>query len=173
MKILSLIAAMSKNRVIGLNNQLPWDIPEDMKYFKDTTFGKPVIMGRKTYESMGRALPKRPNFVVSRNPEYALSHAKDATVTQTLEAAIELAVPLNDEVFVIGGGELYRKALETGNVDRIYLTVIDREYEGDAFFPKFSLDDFVLKSSRKSEASDEAGKSLAYDFRIYERVGRG
>ena len=133
--MLSLIAAVAKNRVIGKDNTLLWHLPEDMRHFRETTRGKPVIMGRKTWESLPdsfRPLPGRLNIVVSRNPAY---RALGATLVASLEEAI-LKAGESGEIFVIGGAELYRQAMPIA--DRLYLTEIDLDFEGDAFFPEVS-----------------------------------
>ena len=157
--MLSLIAAVARNRVIGKNNQLLWHLPEDMKHFRDVTRGKPVIMGRKTWESLPekfRPLPGRHNIVVSRNLDYK---APGATLVSSLEDAIHLTRS-DDETFVIGGETLYRQALECAH--RIYLTEIDRDYKGDAFFPEISCADWKETSRR------ESGSELA--FVVYEKI---
>lgn len=158
--MLSLIAAVARNRVIGKDNQLLWHLPEDMKYFRETTRGKPVIMGRKTWESLPekfRPLPGRHNIVVSRNPDYAVP---GATLSTSLEEAIRQAGN-NDEVFVIGGETLYRQALPLAH--RLYLTEIDRDYTGDAFFPEIPTDTWE-EISRQQGGSD-------FTFAIYEKIG--
>ncbi|MAM71337.1 MAG: type 3 dihydrofolate reductase [Gammaproteobacteria bacterium] len=134
---LAVIVAMAKNRVIGINNKLPWHLSEDLKYFKRVTMGKPIIMGRKTFESIGRPLPGRSNIVVSRNPDYQHENIK---VVHSLEEAKELAENIcfidgMDEAMVIGGEELYRQALPMS--DMLYLTEVHAEVKGDAFFPHF------------------------------------
>ena len=138
--MLSLIAAVARNHVIGNNNQLLWHLPEDMRHFRETTRGKPVIMGRKTWESLPdsfRPLPGRHNIVVSRNPAY---QAPGATLAVSLEEAI-LKAEESSEVFVIGGAELYRQAMPLA--DRLYLTEIADSFEGDAFFPEVLLEEWV------------------------------
>lgn len=138
---LVLIAALARNGVIGINNTLPWHLPEDMKHFRDTTRGKPVIMGRKTWESLPdafRPLPGRHNIVVSRNPAYL---AEGATVVSSLTAALDAAVNA-DDVFVIGGAELYRQALPLAQ--RMVLTRIEQDFEGDAHFPPFTDADWQM-----------------------------
>jgi dihydrofolate reductase len=128
----SMIAAMSQNYVIGKNNKLPWHIPEDMKHFRDITRGHAVIMGRKTYESMGKPLPNRINIVISRNTNYS---TEGCVVVQSLEKAIEEAKRSEaEEIFIIGGAEIYQLGLEIA--DRIYLTIIHQNFDGDTFFPK-------------------------------------
>lgn len=144
----SAIVAMSRNRVIGKNNQLLWRIPEEFRYFKTTTMGKPVIMGRKTYESLGRPLPGRTNIVISRHPD---SIAGDVIAVDTLDKAIARAKDIaagegKDEIFIIGGAEIYKAGLPV--TDRLYLTVIDRDYDGDTFFPEFDLAEWAEVSAR-------------------------
>ena len=138
---LVLIAALARNGVIGINNTLPWHLPEDMKHFREATRGKPVIMGRKTWESLPdtfRPLPGRHNIVVSRNPTY---QADGATVVSSLTAALDAAVNA-DDVFVIGGAELYRQALPLAR--RMVLTRIEQDFEGDAHFPSFTDADWQM-----------------------------
>lgn len=132
------IAAMSQNLVIGKDNKLLWHIPEDFKHFKRTTLGKPVIMGRKTYLSLGKPLPGRTNIVITSKPDEIEG---DVVTVDTIEDAIakakKIAQDTNvDEVFIIGGGQIYEAALPL--TDRIYLTVINQDYEGDTFFPKLN-----------------------------------
>ncbi len=128
---ISLIAALAKNRVIGANNTLPWRLPEDLKRFKALTMGHPIIMGRKTYESIGRALPGRLNIVVTRNADFT---AAGCTVVDSPAAAVAACIGV-DEAFVIGGAELYRAWMDSA--DRMYLTEIDQNFAGDAWFPEF------------------------------------
>lgn len=157
--MLSLIAAVARNRVIGKDNQLLWHLPEDMKYFRETTRGKPVIMGRKTWESLPekfRPLPGRHNIVVSRNPAY---DAPGATLATSLEAALA-AAGNTDEVFVIGGEALYRLALP--KAQRLYLTELEQAYDGDAFFPG-------IAGGEWTERSRTAGGE-GFSFVIYERL---
>ncbi len=156
---LALIAAMDRNRLIGRDNTLPWRLPEDLRHFKATTLGKPVIMGRKTWESLGRPLPGRRNIVVSRNASYPLQGGELAT---SLEAALALTAGC-DEVFVIGGAELYRQALPLAQV--LHLTEIDASHEGDAWFPEFSAAEW-REVARDARVNDEG---LAYAFVRYER----
>lgn len=129
--IISMVAAMTKNRVIGKDNQMPWHLPADLKHFKQVTFGKPVVMGRKTFESIGRLLPGRRNVVISRS---APLNAKGAEWLTSLEQAFEL-LQQHDEVMVIGGAEIYRQCLPLAQ--RLYLTEIDLSTDGDAYFPDY------------------------------------
>ena len=130
--IITIIAAMAENRTIGQNNAIPWQLPADLTRFKALTMGHPVIMGRKTYESIGRPLPGRKTIIVTRQPDY---RAKGCLVTLDLQSALDLAEG-TDEVFICGGGELYRQALPLAN--RVYLTVVHKEFDGDTFFPELS-----------------------------------
>ena len=136
MKI-SLVWAMAQNRVIGRNNNLPWYLPEDLKYFKRITLGKPVIMGRKTFESIGKPLPGRTNIVATRNADFS---AEGVKIVNSLEAARTLCESIAeidgvDEAMVIGGAEIYAQALPIA--ERLYLTQVHAEVEGDTFFPEF------------------------------------
>ena len=160
--MMSLIAAVASNRAIGKGNQLLWHLPEDMRYFRETTRGKPVIMGRRTWESLPdafRPLPGRHNIVVSRNLAYA---ATGATLVTSLDEAIQKAGETN-EVFVIGGAELYRQALPLA--DRLYLTEVSGDFEGDAFFPQVPTSDWQ-EIVRKAQTT---ASPLAYSFAIYLR----
>jgi len=131
MKI-SIIAALTKNYVIGLKNQIPWHLPADFAYFKKITLNKTVIMGRKTFESIGKALPQRENIIVTHNPNYK---AKQCKIAVSLKDAIRQAT--TKEIFIIGGQSLYREALSLA--DQLYLTFIDIDCKGDRFFPKIDM----------------------------------
>ncbi|MBK8523967.1 MAG: type 3 dihydrofolate reductase [Betaproteobacteria bacterium] len=159
MSTLSLIAAMANERVIGRDNTLPWRLPEDLQHFKRTTLGKPVIMGRKTWESLGRPLPGRRNIVVSRNPDYL---PVGGELVSSLEAAMAATADV-EEAFVIGGADLYRQALPLAQ--RIYLTEIAGDYAGDAHFPEFAAADWREVSREAHTSSD----GIAYAFVLYQR----
>jgi len=161
--MLSLIAAVASNGVIGKDNQLLWHLPGDMRHFRETTRGKPVIMGRRTWESLPvkfRPLPGRLNVVVSRDPGFV---APGATLTGSLEDAIEAAGSA-EETFVIGGAELYRQALPFA--DRLYLTEIAADFAGDTWFPEVSPEGWQEIS--RSQPVEETG--LAYTFVVYQRT---
>lgn len=128
---ISIIVAMAKNRVIGRDNDMPWHLPADLQHFKKTTLDKPIIMGRKTYESIGRPLPKRHNIIISRNADYSV---EGCDVVGSLEEAIKIAGDV-DELFIIGGGFLYEQTID--KADRLYLTFIDLDVEGDTLFPEY------------------------------------
>lgn len=131
------IVAVSENNVIGVNNDLPWSIPEDMKFFRDKTKGKALIMGRKTFESVGHPLPHRLNVVITRQPGYA-SSAENVVVVPDLKTAIKHCEKLQDqygeEIFIIGGGEIFKQSIEM--VDIIYLTRIHKNFSGDVLYPE-------------------------------------
>jgi len=165
MKI-SIIAAVTQNRVIGKDNDLPWRLPDDMKYFMNTTSGHHVIMGRKNYESLPdkfKPLPKRTNIVVTRQPDFK---APGCTIVNSIESGIEIARKNNEtEVFVIGGAQIYEQALPTA--DFLYLTEIKAEIEGDTYFPKVDTKNWT-EISRKHHKADER-HFFAFDFVIYQR----
>ena len=149
---LSHIVAAAANDVIGVNNGLPWNIPEDMKFFREKTKNRALIMGRKTFESVGHPLPKRLNVVVTRDPEYR-HEAENVVVKPSLDAAIEYCrtqtAIYGEEVFIIGGGELFRESLPL--VDVLYLTRIHRDYPGDVTYPKVPDDQFDVVERRDRE----------------------
>ncbi|WP_415902268.1 type 3 dihydrofolate reductase [Neptuniibacter sp. QD29_5] len=165
---LAIIVAQAKNRVIGVNNKLPWHLPEDLRYFKQVTMGKPIIMGRNTYESIGRPLPGRTNIVISRQESYAPQGVK---VVSSLEAAIDMAesVAMIDgasEAMVIGGGQIYAQALE--KADRLYLTEVDAEIEGDAWFPEFARENW--KEVGRENFSAEGPNPYNYSFIVLDKI---
>ena len=130
-KMIIIIAALTKKRVIGRNNKLPWNIPEEFQHFKKIISSKPVVMGRKTYESIGRLVKGCPNIIISRT----ISEIHGADVCNTIEKGIEKAKKYGDEIFILGGAEIYKESLSL--TDKMYLSTIKEEYEGDAFFPEF------------------------------------
>ena len=146
-KSITLVAAMARNRAIGLDGAMPWHLPRELKHFKETTMGKPIVMGRKTWESIGWVLPGRQNIVVTRSPEYT---APGCDVVASLEQAVSIAG--GDEVMVIGGGQLYAEALPVA--DRMVLTLVDCEPEADTWFPQWDPSGWLEVSSR-SEAPDD------------------
>ncbi|MFC3053396.1 type 3 dihydrofolate reductase [Kordiimonas pumila] len=158
---LSIIVAMAKNRVIGAGNSLPWHLPADLKYFKQTTLGKSIIMGRKTFDSIGRPLLGRQNIVITRNQEW---HHDGVTVVGSLVDAIK-ASNMAAEVMITGGAQIYREAMAV--VDKLYITEVDIEVDGDATFPDFNRDEWqeVSRDKHKAEA-DKPG----YSFVVYTRL---
>lgn len=154
---ISMIAAMAKNRVIGKGNDMPWHLPADLKYFKKVTLGKPVIMGRNTYESIGMLLPGRKNIIITRNPAYAV---EGATTANSIESAIETCGDV-EEVMIIGGGTIYQQALNLAN--KLYLTYIDLDVEGDTFFPDYeSAGTWKVECTETHEADNK--NKYRYEF---------
>jgi dihydrofolate reductase len=165
---LSLIVAAANNNVIGRNNELPWHLPQDLKYFKSVTLGKPVIMGRKTFESIGKPLPGRTNIVITRQSDW--QHA-GVLVASSVKDAVALAENFrnelgqaSEEIMVIGGAEIYRSALPLA--DRVYLTRIEANVVGDAWFPELRDTDWVCES----ELPGDAEASLPHKFLIYRKI---
>ena len=170
---LSLIVAMAKNRTIGLDGAMPWHIPEDLKFFKRVTMGHPVIMGRKTYQSIGTALPGRTNIVVTRNKDF---EAADADVVHDLSEALTKAKATEElwrpdggreEIFVIGGADIYGQALP--EAQRIYMTEVHQELPGDAFFPELAEGEW--KETDRQDRDPETPGGSAYSLVILDRVG--
>lgn len=157
---ISIIAAVSStNRALGKNGKLLWYIPEDLKRFKQLTTGHPIIMGRKTFESIGTVLPSRTNIIITKDPNYI---AEGCVVVHSLEEAISQSLdkPGSEEVFIIGGGEIYTQALPLAT--KLYLTVVEGEYEADTFFPDYSDFNHVV-----SESEAESGE---YEYKFLELV---
>lgn len=152
--IVSIIVAASENNVIGNNNDLIWSFPKDTKFFKDTTLGRHVIMGRKNFESIPhkfRPLPMRENIIITRQDNY---EAENCIIVNTIESALKIAKKNGEnEAFIIGGGEIYKMALDKNLIDKIYLTRIHHTFEGDTFFPQ--LDDSWNEIERKEFIADE------------------
>lgn len=159
--MISLIAAMTHDHCIGKDNRMPWHLPADLKHFKKITLNKPIIMGRRTYESLGRALPDRINIVVTTQESL---DAPDCIVTHSLEEAI-LFAGNTDEIMIIGGGQLYSEAIKIA--DRMYLTFIDLNTQGDTFFPKWNENDW-REISREVHQKD-ASNAYDYEFVVLER----
>lgn len=159
MPLLSIIVAIAHHRVIGSNNTLPWHLPEDLKRFRALTTGHHIIMGRKTYESLNRLLPGRTTVIVTRNPAYKV---EGALIAHSLQQAISLCGDDN-EVFLIGGAELYRDGLALAH--KLYLTEIDAEYAGDAFLPDFDLS--AWKETLREQHMSAQG--LSFTYITYER----
>lgn len=160
---ISLIAAASENNVIGNKGKLPWHLPDDMRHFKELTMGKPVIMGRKTFESIGTALPGRQNIVITRNVSFS---APECTVSESFTEAIGVATYVGaEQAFVIGGGEIYREALP--HADRIYLTRVHATVDGDAFFPEVDLKGW--KEVERQRHDKDATHAYPFTFFTYEK----
>jgi len=161
MKI-SLIVAMASNRTIGLNGKMPWHLSADLKNFKKITLGYPIIMGRKTYEAIGKPLPGRSNMIISRNPAF---NAEGCSVFNTLAEALDYACQHSQQVFVIGGAELYRQALPLAQT--LYLTEIGQAFLGDTFFPELDRNEWA--ESHYQLISDDASVPFHYRFVTLER----
>jgi dihydrofolate reductase len=160
MTLLTLVVARARNGTIGRDNKLPWRLPEDLSHFRRTTMGAPVIMGRKTWDSIGRPLPGRRNIVVSRNPDLRIEGAE---VAGSLEDAQRLCVGV-DQIFLIGGAQLYAEAMPSA--DRLVVTEIDADVAGDAFFPAIDRAQWV-ETARETHHSEANG--FDYAFVTYER----
>ena len=163
----SIIVAMAENRVIGRNNKLPWYLPNDLKYVKSVTMGKPIIMGRKTFESIGKPLPGRLNIVITRNADW---QHEGVTVVNTFEEAFEKAeatalIDGVDEVMIIGGDQIYQTSL--GLVDRIYLTKVHAEVEGDAWFTE--VDWALWEETAREDYKATDPNPYDYSFIVYDR----
>ena len=160
---ISLVVAASENNVIGKDNRLLWHLPNDMKFFKNTTWGMPVIMGRKTFESLGKPLTGRTNIVMTRDKEWT---AQGTTVSPSMEEAMKAAAETDaKEVFVIGGGEIFKQILPQAN--RVYLTRVHTQLEGDAFFPELPAKEWKLLSQLDFTA--DAKHAYAYSFQVWQR----
>ncbi|OLO28555.1 dihydrofolate reductase [Alkalihalophilus pseudofirmus] len=160
--MISFLVAMDRNRVIGKNNDLPWELPADLAYFKKVTMGHPIVMGRKTYESIGRPLPGRENIIITRNQEYT---AEGCTVLHSIEDVQKVIDHHEKEVFIIGGAEIFKEAFPIA--DKLYITHIDEEFDGDTFFPEFNLSDWH-EVSREKGMKDEKNP-YDYYFSVYEK----
>lgn len=156
--MINIIVATSKNGVIGNDNSLIWHLPADLKHFKNLTTNNTIVMGRKTYESIGKALPNRRNIIITRQGDY---NPEDCEVVSSLEEALLLCA---ENCFIIGGGQIYKQSIDMA--DKIYLTLIDEEFEGDTYFPEMGTEWFV--SSRVDKKSDDKNK-YNYSFIEYER----
>jgi dihydrofolate reductase len=160
--MISLIWAMDENRVIGYHNQLPWRLPADLKFFKRVTMGHPIMMGRKTFESIGKPLPGRENIIITRDETY---QPDGCTVMNSIEEFMAYAKQKELEVFVIGGAEIFKEIFPAA--DRLYLTMIHHQFEGDTYFPVFDIDKWELQT-REVGPKDEKNP-YDYEFLIYKR----
>ncbi|RLL48247.1 dihydrofolate reductase [Oceanobacillus piezotolerans] len=162
--MISLLFAMDRNRVIGLNNDLPWHLPKDLQFFKRKTTGNTIVMGRKTFDSIGKALPNRRNVVLTSQKDFAVPNVE---VIHDLEIfkAWNKSNP-DEEYFVIGGAHLFEQILDIA--DRMYVTFIDEEFEGDTYFPAFNEQDFKMTSKEQGEKDDK--NPYDYYFIQYDRT---
>ena len=166
MKI-AMIAAVAENNAIGINNKMPWYLPGDLRYFKAVTMGKPIIMGRKTFDSLRKPLPGRTNIVITRDKSWDHEGVK---VVHNLQDAISLAEDValingNDEIMVIGGEQIYRQALPMA--ERLYLTKVFRSFEGDAFFPE--IDDSEWLVTAREDKTSEEGEALEFSYLVLDK----
>ncbi|WP_422123356.1 dihydrofolate reductase [Planococcus sp. X10-3] len=161
--MISLMVAHDPNLVIGKDNQLPWHIPEDLAYFKKHTVGKGIVMGRNTYESIGRPLPKRRNIVVSRKEDLQI---EGTDIVHSLEDAVRLAEEMHEEVMIIGGEQIFRSILP--QADRLYITLIHKEFEGDTFFPEYGADWELVSESQRFQSGE-----IPFSYLIFERKDGG
>jgi dihydrofolate reductase len=161
MRMVSIIEAMGNNRELGFKNKLLWHLPDDLQRFKELTRGHTVIMGRKTYDSIGRPLPERKNIIITRNPDY---EAPGCTFADSMEAALAEAKD-DPEIFIIGGAEIYKLALPYA--DRLYLTLVDAQPEADVFFPEFNESEWQLIKT-EPHGKDEK-HPYSFVFKIYEK----
>ncbi len=153
--MISLIVAYDKNYLIGKNGKMPWHLPEELLRFKRITMNKTVIMGRKTFEAIGKVLEDRENIVITRNENF---NAEGVVVVQSLNEAIQQA---NNDIFIIGGAQIYKEALPI--VDQMYITELDAEFKGDTYFPEVKWDQFQLIKSEKVDGE------IPYEFKLYQR----
>lgn len=161
---ISLVVAASENNAIGKNNQLLWHLPNDLKFFKNITWGFPVIMGRKTFEAVNKPLPGRTNIVITTNPNW---NAETVITVSNLEDAIQKAAETNSKQgFIIGGGEIYKQSMDIA--DSIYITRVHADLEGDTFFPVIDKSKWRLTSNQYFEADDK--HAYSYSFQIWEKI---
>ncbi len=160
--MITIVVAMGKNNAIGKDNNLLWHLPKDLKHFKTLTSGHPIVMGRKTYESIGKPLPNRTNIVVSRRENW---FEEGILIVPSLKEALKHAKKIDEQVFVIGGGEVYKQALE--KADRLEVTLVDAELDGDVRFPRIDPKIWV-KSNESCEEKDE-DNTYGFCFQTYER----
>ena len=157
-----LIAALAKNRVIGIDNKLPWRLPDDLQHFKQLTLGHSIVMGRKTWESLPGVLPDRRHIVITRDSNYPSANAE---IVHSIEEAISL-VPEQEPVFIVGGANLYQQLLD--RADRMELTLVDAEPQGDAFFPQWDTQQWQEGSREHHEA--DGRHQFAFDFVTFKRI---
>ncbi|MEH7381894.1 dihydrofolate reductase [Bacillus sp. JJ1533] len=161
--MISLLLAMDKNQLIGKDNDLPWRLPADLAYFKRVTMGHPIIMGRKTYDSIGRPLPGRENIIVTRDTSYK---AEGCKVIHSIDEIVEMSKETDQELFVIGGAEIFKEILPYS--ERLYITEIDEEFEGDTYFPVFDKAKWKVISKEKGIKDEK--NPYEYTFLVYEKT---
>ncbi|TLS37549.1 dihydrofolate reductase [Pseudalkalibacillus caeni] len=161
--MISFLVAMDKNRVIGKDNDLPWRLPADLAYFKRLTMGHPIVMGRKTHESIGRALPGRENFVVTRSRDFV---APGCTILHSVDEIKKMESVRDDEIFIIGGAGLFDETLRFA--DRLYITEIEEVFEGDTYFPPVDFSNW--KTISKEKGIKDEKNPYDYYFAVYEKI---
>ena len=160
--MMKIIVAKASNNVIGDNNNLIWHLPNDLKHFKNLTTGHPIVMGRKTYESLGRPLPNRTNIIITRDISFT---DEKVVITHSLEQAIEEAKKVNEDFFIIGGGEIYKQALL--DADELYITEVHHDFDGDTYFPEID-EDYFEETSRINHLKDDK-HAYSYSFVSYKK----
>ena len=160
---MKLIVAKASNNVIGDKNNLIWHLPNDLKHFKNLTTNHPIVMGRKTYESLGRPLPNRTNIIITRDQNFT---DDQVVVTNSLDQAIAKAKEINDDYFIIGGGEIYKQALRIA--DELYITEVHHEFDGDTYFPE--IDEEVYEEVSREHHHKDEKHLYAYSFVKYIRI---
>lgn len=161
--MINVIVAKASNNVIGAKNDLIWHLPNDLKHFKNLTSGHPIIMGRKTFESLGRPLPNRTNIVVTRDKDW---QAENIEKEFSLEKAIESAKKINDDIYIIGGGNIYKQAMEFADV--LYITEVHHEFEGDTYFPE--IDEEIWEEVARENFMKDEKHPYAYSYVTYKRI---
>lgn len=161
--MLSIIVAKAKNNIIGKENKLIWHLPEDLKHFKEITTGHTIIMGRKTFESLGRVLPNRKHIIFSQNPDFKIDNENVEVVHSLLQ--IQDLIEGKEEAFVIGGAMIYNLLMPY--ITKMYVTEIDKEFEGDTFFPKINTE--IWKETSREKGKKDEKNNLDYDFVTYEK----
>ena len=163
--MITIIAAIGKNNALGKDNQLLWRLPKDLKHFKSRTENHPVVMGRKTYESIGKALPNRTNIVVSRKDNW---FEENILIVSKLKEALKFAKKINENFFIIGGGEIYKQTMELA--DKLEITYVEEDFEADTFFPKIDLK-IWQKTNEEFHAKDDKNDHDFY-FQTHERINK-
>lgn len=161
--MINVIVAKASNNVIGAKNDLIWHLPNDLKHFKNLTSGHPIIMGRKTFESLGRPLPNRTNIVVTRDKDW---QAENIEKEFSLEKAIESAKKIHEDIYIIGGGNIYKQAMEFADV--LYITEVHHEFEGDTYFPE--IDEEIWEEVARENFMKDEKHPYAYSYVTYKRI---
>ncbi|GGG55032.1 dihydrofolate reductase [Epilithonimonas arachidiradicis] len=163
--MITIIAAIGNNNALGKDNQLLWRLPKDLKHFKTLTENHPVVMGRKTYESIGKALPNRTNIVVSRKPDW---FSEDILIVSTLKEALKFAKKINENFFVIGGGEIYKQTMDVA--DKLEITHVKADFEADTFFPK--IDPKIWQKTDEECHSKDDKNDYDFCFQTFEKINK-